>query len=223
MLRISDAVELSVKKKAFLETALKQGLINVSALARFLQPEIEALTKKSVKTGAIVMALNRLSPVLKIKEIDSLKVTRQIKDITVKSNLVEYTFTNSQKIQSKVGKFLDHISEDHEVFLTLTRGVNEMSFIVSMELEKQLQSAFENEVLKIKVRDMSAIIVGLPDENIQTPGVYYQILKQLAWNNINLVEVVSTPNEITLFFRDKDIESAFSVLKKLGNQLHTQF
>lgn len=221
MLRISDAVELSVKKKAFLETALKQGLINVSALARFLKPEIEASTKKSVKTGTIVMALNRLSTVLRIKEIDSVKVTRQIKDITVKSSLVEYTFTNSQGIQNKVRKFLEHVSGENEVFLTLTRGVHEMSFIVSMELEDQLQSVFENEVLKIKVINISAIIVGLPDDNIETPGVYYQILKQLAWNNINLVEVVSTPNEITMFFRDKDIENAFSALKKLSNQLHT--
>ena len=41
MLTILNAVEVVIKKKPFLEGALVEGLINLSALARQLKPEIE--------------------------------------------------------------------------------------------------------------------------------------------------------------------------------------
>ena len=47
---------------------------------------------------------------------------------------------------------------------------------------------------------------------METPGVYYSILKQLAWEGINLVEVSSTYTELTLILHEKDINRAFSII-----------
>jgi aspartokinase len=45
--------------------------------------------------------------------------------------------------------------------------------------------------------------------------VYYFILKQLAWANIPLQEIISTTNEITLVVKEKDINNAFAILMDL--------
>jgi len=45
--------------------------------------------------------------------------------------------------------------------------------------------------------------------------VHYSILKQLAWSNINVIEVVSTYTEFTVIIDNARIDTAFSVLKNL--------
>lgn len=66
MLTIPNAVEEVIKKKPFLEGALVEGLINLSALARQLKPEIEKQVGKAVNDSAVIMALNRLVPRLEL-------------------------------------------------------------------------------------------------------------------------------------------------------------
>ncbi len=55
----------------------------------------------------------------------------------------------------------------------------------------------------------------LPKGTALIPGVYSYILKALAWEGINVVEVVSTLNEFTIILEDKKIDSAFAVIKRL--------
>ena len=59
MVSISHVVEDIVKHRPYLSESLAAGIINVSSLARQLQPDVERALQKGVKTGAIVMALNR--------------------------------------------------------------------------------------------------------------------------------------------------------------------
>ena len=61
MKTISSEVLNYIKTKPFLMSALSQGIINLTSLAREIQPEVEKSLKKSAKNGAIVMALKRIS------------------------------------------------------------------------------------------------------------------------------------------------------------------
>ena len=42
-------------------------LINVSSLARIILPEVSQALKKEVKVGAVMMAINRLSPASELR------------------------------------------------------------------------------------------------------------------------------------------------------------
>ncbi|MBU4139561.1 MAG: hypothetical protein KJ729_06445, partial [Euryarchaeota archaeon] len=55
------------EKKPFLEEAINSGIINLSALARQILPEVRRETFKEVQEGAILMALKRLPKTLKPK------------------------------------------------------------------------------------------------------------------------------------------------------------
>ena len=67
MKTIAAAVEAHIKSKPFLISALTQGIINLTSLSRIIQEEIQAQTQKPVHTGAIVMALKRLSTDLEFR------------------------------------------------------------------------------------------------------------------------------------------------------------
>ena len=71
MTTIPGAVEQVIKKKPFLESALIEGIVNISALSRKIKGEIEEELGKEVNDGAIIMALNRLVPRLEL--ISSMK------------------------------------------------------------------------------------------------------------------------------------------------------
>ena len=56
----------------------------------------------------------------------------------------------------------------------------------------------------------------LPKNNSKIAGLYYQILKRLAWQNVPLYEVISTTNEFTIVVEDSVVDSAFSIIKNLN-------
>ena len=74
---------------------------------------------------------------------------------------------------------------------------------------------FKNEKL-IGLKDcLSTITLNLPEGNSKIVGLYYQIFKRLAWDNVTLYEVISTTNEFTILVEDHLVDKAFSVIKGL--------
>lgn len=65
---------------------------------------------------------------------------------------------------------------------------------------------------------MASITIKLPTSNTEISGIYYYILKHLAWEGINIVEIVSTTNEFSVVVNSDDIDAAFSVLMQLKKQ-----
>ena len=61
MLSIATKVEQIVMESAFLSEGLGRGLLNLSELARQLQPQLQTDMWKPVGQAAVVMALRRLA------------------------------------------------------------------------------------------------------------------------------------------------------------------
>lgn len=219
MITIAEVVEGLIKKKPFIEGALYEGLINLSSLARQLKPEIEAKLKKPIKEGAVVMALKRLAPTLDIQmNVKIKRALKQFGDIIVRSSLAEFTFKNSESLINKQSRLLELISNHREIFHTISKGVFETTIVISNSLKEELLEIFTNEERINYSTNLSSITIKLPEENLTIPGLYYFIFKKIAWEGINIVEVISTSNEFTIILNDKDVDKAFSILKNLGKE-----
>lgn len=217
MITVPEVVEDIVKRSPFLEEGLSLGLINLSALARRIQPEIQEKLWKDIQEGAIVMALKRLSSRLQKRESTITPVLKKITDISVRSNLVEYAFQNSSTLFDRQRQLMTSIEGKSNIFLTMTDGIHETSLFASKSLEKQIEDIFGAEHLRKRIDNLSAITLILPEETIDVPGVYYTILKMLAWEGINFIEAVSSFTELTIIVEDKNVDAAFSVLKKISS------
>ncbi len=214
MITIPEVVKDIVITMPYLEEALTQGIINTSALARQLKPHIEELLYKKIQTGAIVMALKRMKKGATQKTNPKYIFTKT-PDIIIRSNLVEFTLANSDTIINCLRKLLEQNPSSHKYFLTFTQGVFETAIITSADWKSEVDNILLGETIIGKQEDLSALTIILPETNVTTPGVYYYILKSLAWNNINIIDVVSTKEEFTLIFEEGEIDRAFSILKKL--------
>lgn len=219
MMTIPNAVEEVIKKKPFLEGALVEGLVNLSALARQLKPDIEKKIGKEVNDSAVIMALNRLVPRLELmSQMKFKKVVQNIGDIIVRSNLADYAFANSPTLYERQAELLKQVSSMKDLFCTFSQGIYETTLVVSNTIVPLVDKIFADESGIARTLNLSSITVKLPEENAVCPGVYYYIFKELAWDNINISEVISTTNEFTVVVSDDDIHRAFTILMEAKRQ-----
>lgn len=216
MIAAPEVVEEIIKESPYLESAMADGLINLSALARQIQPQIQKQLLKEIQIGAIIMALKRLERKLQTQKVKTTPLLTNLGDLTVKSNLMEFTFTNSPTLLSRHKDLLQKISSTRGIFLTLTQSVFQTSLIISAGLEREAEKIFQQEKLISKLTDLSAMTLNLSKETIKTPGIYYAILKTLAWHKVNIIEVVSSFTELTIVVESQDIDRAFSLLRNLS-------
>ncbi len=213
---VSFAVTEYIKQKPFLSTALDQGIINLTALARMIKSDIEKKLNKKVQKGALVMALKRISDTLEFTSTHQIvKTLRNIGEINVRSSLVDYNFKLSETLLKKQAQLLIQIKKSEDVFYTSSRGVGESNIIVSQNISGLVDEVFKSETLKFKQSNLSAITIKLPEENVSIPGIYYFFFQRLSWQNINVIEVISTTNEVTLLMNDQVVIDAFVAIQKL--------
>ncbi|MFT5859128.1 MAG: aspartokinase [Flavobacteriaceae bacterium] len=220
MSSISKVTEDIINRSPFLREAMTEDLINISALARKIKPEIEKATGKDIKEGAIVMAIKRMSPGIYHKvDVKINNVIGGIGDFLVRSDLIDFTVENSDSIQKSQTSLIQFLQEDKDCFFTLCKGITETTYVLNEKYTEDAKKLFANETLKAQNLNLSSITVKLPTTNIETYGVYYYILKHLAWEGINIVQVVSTANEFTAIVHSDDIDEAFKILMQLKRSI----
>jgi len=218
MRTIATCVEEILVSQPFLEDALTRNILNYSALSEELLEPISKMLRKPVKAGAIMMALRRYSPPKEMANKVRLdNVLRNLGDITVRSDLSDYTFKNSPSLIQAHLKTLEIIKDDPHIFYTFTRGVHESNVLITTALKDKIDTYYKKEDCTAVQDHLSAITIGLPKENTKIAGLYYQFFKRLAWEGISLYEVVSTTNEFTILVEDDVVDKAFSAVKSLKN------
>ena len=213
MKTIQQAVTSIINKTPFIEEALYDKLINVSSLARDIKPDVEKILKKEIKDGAIMMAINRISPSSVLKTRRNIKkIALSSGDFIMRSDLCDYTYKNTPTLVKKITILLNDIGSDSDSFFTISQGVFETNIVISKKLASKIDSIFTNETKLYYISNLASITIKLPKSNIEQSGVYYFILKQLAWADIPVQEVISTTHEITIVVKETDIKNAFSIL-----------
>ena len=216
MRTIASCVEEILVAQPFLAEALSRSIINYSALAEELQDPVSLMLRKPVKSGAIMMALRRYNPPKDLGNSLKLKrVLQNLGDITVRSNLTDFTFQNSVSLIDSHSGVLEQLKAKSNIFYAFTRGIHESTIIVSSSEKEIINQNFKNEQRIGLQENLSAISISLPSGNSKITGLYYQIFKRLAWEGISLYEVVSTTNEFTILVEDYLVDKAFSVIKRL--------
>ena len=219
MKTIASTVTEYVKTKPYLASALSDGIINLTSLARKIHPDIEALMNKPVNQGAIIMSLKRVSDDARYTATKKIiKVLKNLGDITVRSALVDYGFLLSETLLLTQANLLKKIEFKKDVFYTSSRGVAESNIVVSQNIVPLVDELFQNEVCQSKVENLSSITIKLPTDNVKIPGIYYFLFQRLSWEGVNITEVISTSNEFTILMDEDQVDIAFKVIKDLKNR-----
>lgn len=212
MITIGELVNEYLKSHPFIEQAMEENLINYSSLARQIRPLFEKQLMKRVEASAVGMALRRRAKYIQKKK-NSYPIIRP-EELIVRSGIVEYTFEKSDTISAAVASFLHLTAKEKKYFSVVTEGVFEVAVIMSNHYEHIAKETFRDEKITARQTNISAITLRLPTNNVVVPGVYHRFLQKLAWDNINIVDLVSTLTEFTILLSEDEVDRAFTLLKE---------
>ncbi len=212
MVTVTDTIRQIILETPFLEDGLADGIINLSALARQMKPRIERELLKPTSESAILMALKRMLPDIRLSKKVVETFNKDLSDITVRSGLCEYTFVKSATILEKRQQLMQTLRDRQDYFVTFTQGIHEITTILNSSLKPRITEIFAGEEQVSHLDDLAAITLQLTREMVHTPGIHYNILKQLAWQRINVIEVVSTYTEFNIILEKKQIDRSFKLL-----------
>ena len=88
---------------------------------------------------------------------------------------------------------------------------------MSSKLEQAKELIKNEEILHTK-ENMVAITISFSGDFLKTPGILYMATRKLAWENINLTEIVSTMNELTFVIEKEDSIKALDVLQSFFDE-----
>ncbi len=211
MITVPEATKKIVERSRYLSEAISKGIINYSSLARYIKPELEQMLIKKVSHASIIMALNRLEREFKPK-YQSQNIFKTPPEITVRSNLFFVVLSNNDI--TGLSLLLSREQNPKSVYLK-NQGLHESSFILSQDLFDKYKATIESKNQAFLLEKTSAVTIYLPAEALKNSGIYYFFLKSLAWEGLNIIEIVSTLHEFTIIVEDRDTERTFGIVKSL--------
>ena len=221
MLKIADAVEEIITGNSMLNFVFHHRLLNLSQVARFIRPLVEARTHKEVRDSAVHMSLSRLQTKLsnRISQVAELEQDFVLVKINIHSRLCSLTILKTELAHLELNNFFAKVQEKHG-FITVTEGISEITAIIEEE-NFELAQYMITESLSHVYRNIASVGVKLSDKMLESPGVIYQILQQVALQNINVIEVTSTATEFNIYLEEKNVHLAFDSIYHRFSTLET--
>jgi hypothetical protein len=88
---------------------------------------------------------------------------------------------------------------------------------VNEEYEPMITELLGQENIIQVNKELASLSLKIPETAIDTEGLFYAVTKALYWDDINIVEIVSTFTEMTFILKEIDIPAATKTIKSLTN------
>ena len=209
---VSTSVKRIIDRTPFLYEMLIQGILSYSNYAGSIQKSVEELHGKEVKTSAIVMAIRRYAEELRKKDTEQKQFELRY-EIMMKTSIYDINMVRSDPIMRKLGTLYELITPSSGDFLNVTLGSHEVSLSFSEKYLGTVDRLAAGETILHRMGDLVALSLVFSGDFMSTPGIVYEAVRKLAWEEINVNEIISTMNELTFVIRREDSMDAFAVLQ----------
>ncbi len=218
MTTVSMAVKKIIEQNPFLLDALGRGLIHHGNLSSEIKPKIDHITGKETNEAAIVMALRRYSTEIK-EQLTSGENHNLSCEIIMKTRICDFNVTRNPALLERLTDLHSLADFNRGDFLNITIGNHEISITISQKHIEKVEQFLVSERILNRQDNLVALTILFTGDFIHTPGVTYQVMRRLAWKNINIYEIISTLTELTIVIKKADSVSSYDVLQELTERL----
>lgn len=213
MTTTSQSVKNILSRKVFFREAIDQKIISYNLLAKQIKPEVEAELGKTVKLSAIIMALRRQSDNLKKS---SKRPTFSYFIETIKTDICYTVFEESPTLLNKIQNLYSVVDFKKGGILNITQGNYEVAIITNAKYKETLLDLFFDEKILDAVDNLISLSLTYSKEFLFTPGTLYDILRFVAWENINVIDVILTQTELSLIIDQKDLMRSYKAVGRFA-------
>lgn len=212
MVTVSHVVKKLLDNKKFLQESIHQGVISYPSLAKKLKTEIEEELGEEVKLSAIVMALRRYED--KIKTI-GIQEFHYFSEIGMRTNFCYIVAYESPSLLPKILTLYHIIDFKKGGFLNISHGLYQVGIVTNEKYKEKLLDLLKLEDIVHEISDVVIISLTYSKDFTFTPGVLYDVVRFLTWENINLLNVLHTPMSLFILVSKKDATRCYHILSEL--------
>lgn len=210
---VSSMVKRLLNQKPFLLEAFERGILSYGSLAEEFKPIVEQTLNKEVKESAIVMALRRYADDVQ-RKAPSIRENRLSCEIVMKTNICDFNMRKTENLLPRLKELYGIVNLGRGDFLNVTIGSDEISIAVSDKYEQEVRD-FLGDQENLDFRDgLVSLTLIFSGDFLHTPGVVFQALRKLAWENINVYEIISTMTELTVVIERNDSTRGYEALQE---------
>jgi aspartokinase len=213
MVTISHIVQKIVDKRIFIQESMSKKVISYAALAKQLQPEIEQELEKTVKPHAIEMALRRYAEhVHKTHHPISFDYSS---DIIMKTHICDISVLRTPSFLKKIKHLYDIVDLEKGDLLNIIHGSSEVSIVTNERYKQTFLDILKNESIVNLEEGLVSLSMTFSKDFLYTPGVIFNIIRNIAWENINIFEIISTNTELTFIIHKSNAINGYKALEQL--------
>lgn len=210
MITLAQALQAVIEKNALLQFGLRHQLFNLTQLSRFLLPQIQARGKKEASESAVLMALSRWHRNAPAQKAKPLPQEFFVDNIIITTNLCALSFPSLPEVTRALTRLYNQVHKKSG-FITITHGIQEIRLIVArQDLNLAKQMVAEKPIMSYP--HLASLGVTFKKNYLDSPGFYYSVFQALYFQNINVIEIASTANELIIYIHEDDVRLGFDTL-----------
>ena len=209
---IASYVKTIIDRSPFISDMLIQDIASYSNLALSIKPKVEALYGAPVSESSIVMAIRRYAEELRSKPKRSRSGSIDY-EIQMKTNIYDVNLRRNDLFAEKLPEIYSSVHPENGDFINVTIGSHEITLSVSENARSNVDRILSDFEIVHSYTDLVALTILFHGDYIQTPGITYLAVRKLAWEHINIIEIVSTMNVLTFIVSREDSHRAYQALE----------
>ena len=210
---IAFLVEKYIRENNVLRFCLEKDIISFHRLAKYLRQPLEKELNKEINAAAVVMALSRIRDklVAKNSSFQSVPSLKNI-EISLRSDIICIDLAKTNTSFKTISEIQKRCFIEPADVLSITQSTNEISIITQAKYFKTISNILKNEK-KLNVQtNLSMVVLKFGKEILYQPGFFDRVISELAWENINIYQLVSTLRELLIVVSENDSAKAYSTL-----------
>jgi aspartokinase len=211
MTNIAHEVWKIIENSPSIKKEMSRGLINQTALARYIIKE----KKLNATMDAVSSAIRRYQ-VDRYEDIFK-KANEIIKkaSLSTKTKLANVAIIKDTETQKLLPQLFNIVNYNRGEVLRIIQADESIKILVDEKnLDKVKKLFSKDKIIKID-ENLSEINLHLPPEGVITPGIIAVSTSELAMNKINVVETISCVPELLWFVKEKDALKAYTIIYQL--------
>jgi len=214
MVTVSHVVNKLVDEKIYLYEAISKKIASYGSVAKHLKPEIEKELGKEVEHSAIVTALRRYSDKINVRFKD-VKFNSKYAEVNLKTHIMDINVQKTQELFDKLKRFYDVVNFERGDILHIIYGRTHVAIVTNERYKEEILKLLQNQKIKKIEENLVSLSFTVGKDRIDKPGVLFQITRSLAWEDINIIEIISVDLDVTFIVEKKDALKGYNALERL--------
>ena len=213
---LSEAVRQEINILPHVKTALSEGIVNYSALARKLMDNLGEKLGRKLNEESLIVAIKRYADELGIVSNQHSHIELFSEgEITLQDNMCYAHFKKKPNVLSKIEKLFGEENWKLGEMRVLIQGAEQVMVIMKENRLEEIMAELSDDII-FSLRNSALLTFRMPFESFTTYGVLAELTSHLAKKGIS-IELLSSPPDIHFLVDEKDAQRTYSVLRQLIN------